>query len=367
MKHFLFIQDHLHGGGAEQICIDTAVGLKSLGHQVTVLLLDGTQIRTQYPDDLSIIKFNIAPKFLKGSIKKNKLKAVSIDQQQQLLEIIASLKPDTIFAGHSHAFWLSPILSGNVWYWVHGDTLGLVIKKKIGFFKFLEGIKKFIACRRACNFLFQEKQVIAVNNDIADLLNRHVKNINVKVIHNGIHIDRLIQNIDLNAPIKKKWDAIFVGRLSEEKQPDVALRAFAETNLAGRMAIVGDGPMLNKLHQLVIDLKLENQVDFLGWQNQPSQFIRQSRCLILSSRTEGCPLIVSESLIIGTPVVAYNCCEGVEFQLSSGELKKGLVPLNQLEILTQQLKTIILDPYSITDQDKQRLGMDVMVKQFELL
>ena len=30
MKRFLFIQDHLHGGGAEQICIDTAAGLKEL-------------------------------------------------------------------------------------------------------------------------------------------------------------------------------------------------------------------------------------------------------------------------------------------------------------------------------------------------
>ena len=74
MKRFLFIQDHLHGGGAEQICIDTAAGLKELGHEVTVLLLDGTQIRTQCPVDLSLIKFNIAPKFLHGSIKKNKQK-----------------------------------------------------------------------------------------------------------------------------------------------------------------------------------------------------------------------------------------------------------------------------------------------------
>jgi len=28
MKKYLFIQDHLYGGGAEQICIDTAAGLK---------------------------------------------------------------------------------------------------------------------------------------------------------------------------------------------------------------------------------------------------------------------------------------------------------------------------------------------------
>lgn len=367
MKRFLFIQDHLHGGGAEQICIDTAAGLKELGHEVTVLLLDGTQIRTQCPVDLSLIKFNIAPKFLHGSIKKNKLKQVSTEQQQKLLDIIAELKPDTVFAGHSHAFWLSPILSGNVWYWVHGDTLGLVMKKGRGFFKYLEALKKFIQCKRACNFLFNNKQILSVNQDIADLLQKHVPNSAVKVIHNGIHVQRLTQNIDLHSPAEKKWDVIFVGRLSEEKQPDVALKAFAHTQLTGRMAIVGDGPMLNNLKQLVIDLKLSERVDFLGWQNQPSQFIRQSHCLILSSRTEGSPLIVPEALILGTPVVAYNCCEGVQYQLSSGELKQGLVTLNHLNELSEKLQSIVQIPYRITTEDQQRLGMDVMVKQFEKL
>ncbi|QXW26496.1 glycosyltransferase [Acinetobacter johnsonii] len=367
MKRFLFIQDHLHGGGAEQICIDTAAGLKERGHEVTVLLLDGTQIRTQCPADLPLIQFNIAPEFLQGSIKKNKLKKVSAEQQQKLQDIIAELKPDTIFAGHSHAFWLSPILSGNVWYWVHGDTLGLVMKKGRGFFKYLEALKKFIQCKRACNFLFNGKQVVAVNQDIADLLHKHVPNAAVKVIHNGIHIQRLTQNIDLHCPSEKKWDAIFVGRLSEEKQPEAALKAFAQTQLTGRMAIIGDGPMLHDLKQLAAALKLADRVDFLGWQNHPSQFIRQSRCLILSSRTEGSPLIVPEALILGTPVVAYNCCEGVEYQLASGELKRGLVPLNDLQELAQQLQSIVETPYCITLEDQQRLGMDVMIKQFEKL
>lgn len=367
MKKYLFIQDHLYGGGAEQICIDTAAGLKSRGHQVTVLLLDGSNIRTQYPDDLDIIKFNITPEFLQGSIKKNKLKTVRAAEQDKLQQIIAELNPDTIIAGHSHAFWLSPILSGNVWYWVHGDSLGLVMKKNLGLFKYLEALKKFIQCKRACNFLFQNKQLIAVNQDIADLLNQHVKNTTVKVIHNGIHIERLIQNIDLQPPAHKKWDTIFVGRLSEEKQPDAALKAFAQTQLTGRMAVVGDGPMLHDLKQLAADLNLADRVDFLGWQNQPSLFIQQSRSLVLSSRTEGSPLIIAESLILGIPVVAYNCCEGVEFQLSSGDLRQGLAPLNNLPALAKQLEQTVKHPYPIREQDKQRLSITEMVQAFETL
>jgi len=48
--------------------------------------------------------------------------------------------------------------------------------------------------------------------------------------------------------------------------------------------------MLHDLKQLAADLNLADHVDFLGWQNQPSLFIQQSRSLILSSRTEGSPL-----------------------------------------------------------------------------
>lgn len=62
--------------------------------------------------------------------------------------------------------------------------------------------------------------------------------------------------------IIKKWDAIFVGRLSEEKQPNVAIKAFAESGLTGRMAIVGDGPLLGELIQLVQALELSERIDF---------------------------------------------------------------------------------------------------------
>ncbi|WP_313036408.1 glycosyltransferase [Acinetobacter sp.] len=367
MKNYLFIQDHLYGGGAEQICIDIAVKLKNNGHRVTVLLLDGTHIRTQYPADLEVIKFNITPEFLKGSIKKNKLKNVSLTQQNELKQIIDELNPDTIIAGHSHAYWLSPILTGNVWFWVHGDVLGLVMKKNLGFFKYLEALKKFMQCKKACNYLFKGKQLIVVNQDIAALIHHHIKDTTVKVIHNGIDIERLAQNIAPHAATEKKWETIFVGRLSEEKQPDVAIKAFAASGLTGRMAIVGDGPMLEELKLLVQELKLENRIDFLGWQTQPNQFILQSRSLILSSRTEGSPLIIAEALSLNVPAVAYNCSEGVEYQLSSGELSQGLVPLNDCEALSKRLYQVVTQPYVIQEQDIQRLSISEMAKAFEEL
>lgn len=368
MKKYLFIQDHLYGGGAEQICIDTAVALKEKGHFVTVLLLDSNNIRTSYPEDLNLIKFDINPAFMKGSIKKNKLKQVNLAQQNELKQIITELNPDTIIAGHSHAFWLSPILTGNVWYWVHGDVLGLVQKQNLGFFKYLEALKKFIQCKKACNYLFKGKQLIVVNQDIAALIHRHIKDTTVKVIHNGIDFKRLKSHlVNKDDHLDKKWDTIFVGRLSEEKQPDVAIQAFAASGLTGRMAIVGDGPLLNELVALTEKLQLTERIDFLGWQTQPNQFIQQSHSLILSSRTEGFGLTIAEALILNIPAVAYNCSEGVAYQLSSGELSQGLVPLNDIDALSKRLHQVVTQPYMIQEQDIQRLSITEMVKAFEEL
>jgi glycosyltransferase involved in cell wall biosynthesis len=368
MKKYLFIQDHLYGGGAEQICMDIALALKEQGHEVSVLLLDSNNIRTHYPEDLNLIKFDITPVFMQGSIKKNKLKNVPLAQQTELMQIIQDLAPDTIIAGHSHAFWLSPILTGNVWFWVHGDVLGLVRKQNLGFFKYLEALKKFIQSKKACNYLFKGKQLIVVNQDIASLVQQHIKEANVKVIHNGINFKRLKHNLSSDKSIIiKKWDTIFVGRLSEEKQPDVAIKAFAESGLTGRMAIVGDGPLLNELVILTQRLELTERIDFLGWQNHPNQFIQQSHSLILSSRTEGFGLTIAEALILNVPVVAYNCSEGVAYQFSSGELSQGLVPLNDIAALSQRLYQVVIHPYAIQEQDIQRLNISEMVKAFEEL
>ena len=147
----------------------------------------------------------------------------------------------------------------------------------------------------------------------------------------------------------------------------MALKAFAESGLTGRMAIVGDGPLLDELIHLAETLGLTERIDFLGWQTQPNQFIQQSHSLILASRSEGFGLTIAEALILNVPVVAYNCSEGVEHQLSSGELAQGLVALNDIQALSQRLYQVVTHPYVIREQDIQRLNISEMVQAFEEL
>ncbi|MGQ0441109.1 hypothetical protein ACT4UT_33535, partial [Bacillus sp. B-TM1] len=61
------------------------------------------------------------------------------------------------------------------------------------------------------------------------------------------------------------------------KQVDHTIKAFYKANVSGKLGILGDGPEILPLKNLVNKLNLQNRVDFLGWSSSPQDFICQSR------------------------------------------------------------------------------------------
>jgi glycosyltransferase involved in cell wall biosynthesis len=108
---------------------------------------------------------------------------------------------------------------------------------------------------------------------------------------------------------------VAVGRFVEKKAPDLTLQAFAEVRRAvpeARLRIVGDGPLLERCRELVIDLGIADTVTFLG--AQPHSVVREemrrARCFVqhsveaTSGDSEGTPVSVLEAGASGLPVVA---------------------------------------------------------------
>ena len=117
----------------------------------------------------------------------------------------------------------------------------------------------------------------------------------IAVLHN--FVDEIHPPVD---PADGEYVA-FAGRLSPEK--DVAtLLAAAERcgNLPVRVA--GDGPLLETLRAQAPD-----NVEFLGRvaPDEMADFYRRAKCLVLPSRAfEMCPLVITEAMSHGVPVVA---------------------------------------------------------------
>lgn len=100
-----------------------------------------------------------------------------------------------------------------------------------------------------------------------------------------------------------------MGRLSLEKDQAKLVRAMAEIREKGykaNLVLLGDGPMRQDLEDLVRRLELAEQVFFAGHRANPFPALRAADCFALSSNHEGQPMVLLESMILGTPIVATD-------------------------------------------------------------
>jgi glycosyltransferase involved in cell wall biosynthesis len=142
----------------------------------------------------------------------------------------------------------------------------------------------------------------------------------VHVIPNGIDcydqfdpalFDRHKERVSLGiAP--EELAILFVGRLSEEKNPDVYLQAAKQLlrkhkSKRLKFFMIGDGPMRPEIDRMLADIDSE-QVVYLGY--QPSEQVARAMVaadmFVLPSATEGFPLTILEAMSMKTVVVASN-------------------------------------------------------------
>jgi len=102
--------------------------------------------------------------------------------------------------------------------------------------------------------------------------------------------------------------AIFVGRLSSEKGLPDLLRAWAlvraETRRRIMLRLVGEGPQLEELRALVMELNLRDVVEFCGHCNDVPAVLAEADLFTLPSYAEGNSNSILEAMRAGLPVVA---------------------------------------------------------------
>jgi glycosyltransferase involved in cell wall biosynthesis len=98
----------------------------------------------------------------------------------------------------------------------------------------------------------------------------------------------------------------WVGRLSAEKGADVFLEALTqhEAPTDVHAVIVGDGPMRPGLKARSAQLGLDNRVSWKGSIPNARSLLPAFDVLVLSSRTEGTPMILLEAMAAQTPIIA---------------------------------------------------------------
>ena len=98
---------------------------------------------------------------------------------------------------------------------------------------------------------------------------------------------------------------VALGRLCHQKGYDLMLQSFAEARKQRedlRLYIIGDGPDRGALESLTEELKLREDVHFLGSQPNPFQYMARMDAFVSSSRYEGQGMNIMEAMAVGLPL-----------------------------------------------------------------
>lgn len=111
-----------------------------------------------------------------------------------------------------------------------------------------------------------------------------------------------------------------VGRLTRQKDFATLIRAFAQLQQDHhcRLIILGDGRDRDHLQTIADDLGVGHLIDMPGFTENPYAYMANARLFVLSSRWEGSPNVLTEAMVLGTPVVSTDCPSGPKEILDGG-------------------------------------------------
>jgi len=152
-----------------------------------------------------------------------------------------------------------------------------------------------------------------------DMLNDLVKHFGLPrnkavVINNAVDIKRINSQIcnEEKCFESGKVNLLAVGKLKYQKGFDLLLQSLALLKgLDFHLTILGHGPEEENLKSIALELGLGGDVTFAGFVQNPYPYMSQADLFVLSSRFEGFPNVVLESMACGTPVVAFECPGGI--------------------------------------------------------
>lgn len=197
------------------------------------------------------------------------------------------------------------------------------------------------------NFIFKlfysYAEVVIVNSAQFKKEMKNLFNIDAIKIYNPLDthvIDiKSKKKIDFNFFNKKYLNLINIGRLTDQKNQIIILKAINEikNDIKVKLAIIGKGNKYNSLIKFIRENNLHKIVKLLGYKNNPYPYIKKSDIFILSSKFEGLPNVLLESMYLKKIIISSDCPTGPREILTNN--KYGfLYPVNNYLALSKIIK-----------------------------
>ncbi len=151
--------------------------------------------------------------------------------------------------------------------------------------------------------------------------------------------------------VPRSIDLVFVGRLSEIKQPGLFLDVVGSVRASFpdvRAVVIGSGPLQECLERRCRDAGLANNVTFLGHRDDVIECLGDARVFVLTSKSEGLSISMLEAMACGCVPVVPDIGELCDFVVDG--VTGGLVPSGEVlasseivEAFTERILDLLRD------------------------
>lgn len=203
---------------------------------------------------------------------------------------------DGSFYGGGNYLAIKKTKSANKISWVHGEprTIGLNHER------LLYTYEKF-------------DHVVAVSNAVKEQFEKMSSGqIHCEKIYNLLNIDDILEKSRkvMYQESIDEFRIVTVGRLSKvakriDKVNEIA-KLLKENGYKFKWTVVGGGSEYDSCVRICNEYGLQEFVNYVGNQDNPYIYMKQSDLFVLVSDTEAMPVVINEALVVGTPVVTTD-------------------------------------------------------------
>lgn len=343
MKKVLFLIPNLGGGGAERVLVNLVNNLDKTKYDVTIRTLFNSNINSKY--------LNNDVRYIEGKFKqfRGNIHIFKLFSPKFLYKLFVKDKYDIAISYLEGP--TARIISGchdkntKKVSWIHVEQDGN--KALAHSFRTLKEAKK-------CYMSYDITVCVAdtVKQNFLSLVDVD----NCMVLYNTNETDKILELADkpMDKELSNGINVFSVGRLTAQKGYDRLInvhKKLIDEGILHHIYILGTGDQEENLAQKINEYNLSNTFHLLGFNDNPYKFLKAADMFICSSRREGFSTAVTESLIVGTPVVS-TCCSGA-YELLGYNNEYGIVTENSEEGIYSGLKQMLDNPELLKNYAKQ--------------
>lgn len=309
--NILFIINHLNAGGAEKILTVLANSFSQKNLHITIAKVSHDE--SFYPLEKKINVLGIVDENYK-----------TLDLIFGIKKIISKIQPDIVIS-FGTTMNIYSIIASKL------SSVPVIVSEHTNFHR-----AKNELWRKLRRIFYPFTDMLVVLTDYDHKRYNYVRN--VQHIYNPLELENRYSDI------RREKIILGVGRLHKVKGFDLLLKAFADIDHSDwQLLILGDGPERSNLELLVKDLNIDERVSMPGNVKNIELYYKKASVFVLSSRAEGFPGALCESMGYGCPSIAFNCISGPS-EIINDNIDGILVEPENVEELTRQIQNLQKSP-----------------------